>query len=212
MPTKAGRFPVVLVAHEIFGVNLQIQDACRRLADIGYLAAAPDLFARQGNVASFRTADELISGLVSQVPDAQALSDLDQTAAWVASMGKGDMSRLQMTGFSWGGRLTWLYAAHSTQLRSAVVWYGKLVGETTALQPRQPVDVAGGLNCPVLGMYGAKDPGIPVDTVERMQKAAQEAGKRVEVAMYPEAGHGFNAECNPGYNAIVAQDAWDRIP
>ncbi len=211
MPAEGGPFPVVLVVQEIFGVHEHIKDLCRRLAKVGYLAVAPELYARQGDVSKMTDFKEIITKVVSKVPDAQVMSDLDATVAWAKKSGKGDTAKLAVTGFCWGGRIVWLYAAHNPNLKAGAAWYGRLVGETDKLHPKYPVDVAADLKAPVLGLYGGKDRGISAESVERMRKALKDAGKPSEIIVYPDADHGFNADYRPSYNKEAAEDAWKRM-
>ncbi len=213
---KAGKsFPVVLVVQEIFGVHEHIKDLCRRLAQQGYLAIAPELYARQGDVSKLTNIDD-IRKIVGQVPDTQVLSDLDAAAAYAKKNEKGDLARLAITGFCWGGRITWLYAAHSTQLKTGVAWYGRLVGDKDPLHPQHPVDVAAQLKAPVLGLYGGQDQGIPQDSVEKMRaalktKGASKSAEKSEIHVYPEAGHAFLADYRPSYRQPDAEDGWKRL-
>jgi carboxymethylenebutenolidase len=211
MPAKAGVFPVVLVVQEIFGVHEHIRDLCRRLAKEGYMAIAPELYVRQGSVADIPDIKEIISKVVSKVPDAQVLSDLDATVAYAKATGRGDTARLGITGFCWGGRIVWLYAAHSAELKAGVAWYGKLVGDSSPNTPRHPIDVVGELKAPVLGLYGGADQGIPVDTVERMRTACADAKKSCEFVVYPDTPHAFNADYRPSYRPEAAKDGWARM-
>jgi carboxymethylenebutenolidase len=211
MPSSGGPFPVVLVVQEIFGVNEHIRDVCRRLAKIGYLALAPQLYARQGDVSGMTDYQEIFSKVVSKVPDSQVMADLDAATAFAAAGGQGDTSRLGLTGFCWGGRIAWLYAAHSDRLRAAVAWYGRLAGNTDLLHPRNPADVAAELKCAVLGLYGARDQSIPLETVEQMRAAIRAAGRNAEIIAYPEAGHAFHADYRPSYDKNSAQDGWERL-
>ena len=206
-PAAGGPFPVVLVVQEIFGVHPHIQDICRRFAAQGYLAIAPELYARQGDVSAMTDHGEIREKVVSKVPDAQVMSDLDSAVAWAEAGGTGDATRLAITGFCWGGRIAWLYAAHSPRPRAAAAWYGRVESAPTALQPRSPLDVAAELHCPVLGLYCAKDAGIPVESLERMRAAAP----RAEIVIYPDAGHGFFADYRPSYHPAAAQDGWRRL-
>jgi carboxymethylenebutenolidase len=210
MPSRGGPFPVVLVVQEIFGVNEYIQDVCRRLAKLGYLAVAPELYWRQGDVSKMTDHREIIEKVVSQVPDAQVMSDLD-AAADFTDTGRGDPSRIGLTGFCWGGRIAWLYATHSSRLKAAVAWYGRLAGATEPIHPAHPVDGAARLRCPVLGLYGALDPSIPVEQVERMRAAVGAAHKNAEIVLYPEAGHAFHSDYRPNYNEDAARDGWARM-
>lgn len=205
-----GPLPVVLVVQEIFGVHEHIRDLCRRLAKAGYLAVAPELYFRQGDPSKVASIGELLSGLVSKVPDSQVQADLDATLAWAGGHG-GDVKRAAVTGFCWGGRQTWLYAAHNPALKAGAAWYGRLQGEAGANTPRQPLDVVAQLHAPVLGLYGGLDKGIPLESVDKMKAALRAAGKPSEIVVYPEADHGFNADYRPTYNAAAAADAWRRM-
>ena len=211
MPANGGTFPVILVVQEIFGVHEHIRDVCRRLAKQGYLAIAPELYVRQGSVAEMANVQDIISKVVSKVPDAQVMSDLDATVAYAKASGHGDTEKLGITGFCWGGRITWLYAAHSAQVKAGVAWYGKLVGESTANTPHHPVDIAAELKAPVLGLYGAADQGIPVETIDRMRAACKAAGKQCEIVVYPDTPHAFNADYRPSYRPDAAKDGWARM-
>lgn len=213
-PASGSGWPVILVVQEIFGVHEYIGDVCRRLAKVGYLAIAPELFARQGDPRQYATVPELIEKLVSRVPDAQVLADLDACVAWAGGHG-GNTARLGITGFCWGGRITWLYAAHNPQLGAGVAWYGRLVGQANELTPKQPIDVAGKLYAPVLGLYGGTDQGIPLDTVNRMREALAEAvspaSRASTIHVYAQAPHAFHADYRPSYRKDEAEDGWRRM-
>ena len=211
-PALGRGFPVVLVVQEIFGVHEHIRDLCRRLAKAGYLAVAPELYARQGDVSKMTDIQEVISKVVSKVPDEQVLSDLDSTAKWAASsQNKGNTAKLGITGFCWGGRIVWLYAAHNQKLKAGAAWYGRLTGPTEELHPRNPLDVVSSIETPVIGFYGGQDQGIPLDTVEKMRAALKAEGNPSEIIVYPDAGHAFNADYRPSYRKADAQDAWKRM-
>jgi carboxymethylenebutenolidase len=208
---KAGA-PVVLVVSEIFGVHEYIADVARRFAQAGYFAIAPELFVRQGDAQSYGEIAKLIAEVVSKVPDEQVMRDLDACAAWARGQG-ADASKLAVTGFCWGGRITWLYAAHNPALKAGVAWYGRVVGQANPLQPRHPVDVAAALHSPVLGLYGEKDSGIPLDGVERMKAAlagGSAAAKKSEFVLYPGAPHAFHADYRPSFVKEAAEDGWKR--
>jgi carboxymethylenebutenolidase len=211
MPAQGGPFPTVLVVQEIFGVHEHIKDLCRRLAKAGYFAIAPELYARQGNPAEISDIQELIKTIVSKVPDSQVMSDLDSAVAYAKSSGKADTARLAVTGFCWGGGIVWRYAAHNPALKAGVAWYGPIDRPRTELQPKYPIDLAGDLKAPVLGLYGAADTGIPVESVERMQAACKAAGKTCEIKIYPDTPHGFNADYRPSYRAEAAKDGWAKM-
>jgi carboxymethylenebutenolidase len=212
-PAQAqGPLPVVLVLSEIFGVHEHMADVARRFARQGYLAIAPELFVRQGDAKAYSDIPKLFAEVIAKVPDAQVLADLDATVAWAAEHG-GDASRLGVTGFCWGGRMTWMYTAHNPKVRAGVAWYGRLVGGKTPLTPAHPVDVAGRLNAPVLGLYGAADTGIPLATVDQMKTALAQgngAAKASEFVVYPEGPHAFHADYRPSYRPEMAQDGWKR--
>jgi carboxymethylenebutenolidase len=209
MPAEGGPFPIVLVVQEIFGVHEHIKDICRRLAKEGYMAIAPELFARQGDVSGL-SINEILP-IVAKVADQQVLSDLDAAVAYAAASGKADTNRLAITGFCWGGRIAWLYAAHNPNLKAAVAWYGRLVGQQSETTSRHPIDIASELKAPVLGLYGAADQGIPVETVERMRSACEAAGKTCEIIIYPDAPHAFHADYRPSYRPEPAKDGWSRM-
>jgi carboxymethylenebutenolidase len=210
MPSQGRSFPVVLVVQEIFGVHDHIKDVCRRLAKLGYMAVAPELYARQGDVSKLSDIDE-IRKIVSTVPDAQVMADLDAAVQWVKAAGEGNVEKLSITGFCWGGRIVWLYAAHSAQLKAAVAWYGRLVGKPSELQPKHPIDVAASLKVPVLGLYGGNDQGIPLDTVEQMRTALKAANSPSEIVVYPDTPHAFYADYRPSYRKEPAEDGWSRL-
>jgi carboxymethylenebutenolidase len=211
MPQSGSPFPTVLVVQEIFGVHEHIKDVCRRFAKLGYLAIAPEMYARQGDVSQLKDIQEIISKVVSKVPDAQVMSDLDAAVAWAKKTGHGNTAKLGITGFCWGGRIVWLYAAHNPDLKAGVAWYGRLVGQTNELQPKYPLDLVKELKAPVLGLYGGADQGIPNDTVEKMQKALKDAKKPSEIVLYPDTPHGFHADYRPSYRKEKAEDGWKRL-
>ncbi|OAI39273.1 carboxymethylenebutenolidase [Planctomycetaceae bacterium SCGC AG-212-D15] len=211
MPDKGGPFPVVLVVQEIFGVHEHIKDVCRRFAKLGYMAIAPELYARQGDVSKIKDIKEIISQVVSKVPDAQVMSDLDATVAWSKKSGKGDTAKLGITGFCWGGRIVWLYSAHNPNLKAGVAWYGRLVGTADELHPKNPMDLVGALKAPVLGLYGEADTGIPKESVEKMRQALKDAKKPAEIVLYPDTPHAFFADYRPSYRKENAEDGWKRL-
>ncbi|MGQ7744875.1 dienelactone hydrolase family protein [Pectobacterium brasiliense] len=202
--------PIILVVQEIFGVHQHIQDVCRRLAKQGYMAIAPELYFRQGDPSHYNDIQQILTELVYKVPDTQVLSDLDHTANWAIKQG-GDASKLAITGFCWGGRITWLYAAHNPQLKAAVAWYGKFIGEKTLNSPKHPVDIATELEAPVLGLYGAKDGSIPLEQVDIMRQALRAANAEADIIVYPDAGHAFHADYRPSYHEESARDGWQRM-
>ena len=212
MPEGKSNLPVVLVISEIFGVHEHIADVARRFAKQGYLAIAPELFVRQGDAQSYGEIAKLIADVISKVPDAQVMGDLDASVAWAAENG-GQPSKLAVTGFCWGGRITWLYGAHNPSVKAAVAWYGRLVGASNELTPKNPIDLTGSLHAPVLGLYGGQDGGIPLDSVEKMKgalAAGSAAARRSEFVVYPDAPHAFNADYRPSYRKDAAEDGWKR--
>lgn len=212
-PKGAGKPPVILVVPEIFGVHEYIRDVCRRLAKVGYCAIAPELFARQGDPRKIASIPEIMERITSKTPDAQVLGDLDACLVWAEAQG-ADIGRLGMTGFCWGGRIVWLYAAKNPKLRAGVAWYGRLTGEVTEHTPKHPIDLAGQLKAPVLGLYGGQDPGIPADTIAAMGKALQAGNptsKASTIHVYPDAPHAFHADYRPSYRQAAAEDGWERM-
>lgn len=207
-PADGKNLPVVVLIHEIWSVHEYFKDLCRRLAKLGYLAVSPDLYARQGTVGDLPI--EKIREVVARVPDEQVMSDLDATVKWVGANG-GDVNRLGVTGFCWGGRITWLYCAHSSTPKAGVAWYGPVSKPVTELQPKHPVDLAKNLQCPVLGLYGGEDAGIPIDTVDRMKEAIADAKKPSEIAVFPGMPHAFHADYRPSYRKEAAEEGWRRM-
>ncbi len=212
MPAGRQNLPVVLVISEIFGVHEYIADTCRRLARAGYLAIAPDLFVRQGDPMAYAEMAKLMSEVIAKVPDAQVMGDLDAAVQWAGTQG-GDVKKLAITGFCWGGRITWLYAAHAP-LKAGVAWYGRLQGNKNDLQPSYPLELVGQLKAPVLGLYGGKDTGIPLESVEAMKaalKSGSAAARASEFVIFPDAPHAFHADYRPSYREQAAQDGWTRM-
>jgi carboxymethylenebutenolidase len=210
MPATGGPFPTILVVHEIFGVHEHIKDICRRLAKLGYFAVAPLLYSREGDVSGLSDVASILK-VVTKVPDKQVASDLDATVAWAKSTGMADAAKLGITGFCWGGRQVWLYAAHNPALKAGVAWYGPLQLPPNDLRPKNPIDVVNQINAPVLGLYGGADEGIPVAQIEQMRAALKAAGKRSEIVIYPHTPHGFNADYRPSYRPQAAKDGWKRM-
>lgn len=211
-PAIAERAPLILVIQEIFGLHEHIKDVCRRLAHEGYMAVGLELYQRQGDASEYADINELLSDIVAKVSDEQVLADLDASVEWAAANG-GDVSRIGITGFCWGGRLVWMYAAHNPACKAGVAWYGKLANGHSPLQKEHPIDLAGRLHAPVLGLYGAQDASIPLEDVRRMEAALQEgseAARASRIEVYPESGHAFYADYRPSYNAADARDAWTK--
>jgi carboxymethylenebutenolidase len=215
-PAGKTDLPVILVVQEIFGVHEHIADVARRFAKAGYLAIAPELYARQGDPSSYNEIAKLQAEIVSKVPDAQVMGDLDACVAWAGANG-GNTAKVGITGFCWGGRITWLYAAHSKNVKAGVAWYGRLVGNSNAMTPKHPVELAGEIKAPVLGLYGGADTGIPVDTVEKMKVAlaaaassGNQAAKAAEFVLYPDTPHAFHADYRASYREAAAKDGWAK--
>jgi carboxymethylenebutenolidase len=213
MPAAGGNFPVVLVVQEIFGVHEHIKDVCRRLAKLGYFAITAELYYRQGDVTKFTDNQEIFAKVVNHVPDSQVMSDLDSAVVYAESTGRADTSRLGVTGFCWGGRITWTYCVHNPKVQAGVAWYGRLVAPSKApLQPAYPVELAPHLKVPVLGLYGAEDASIPVAHVEQMRAALKGAGNTAsEIVVYDGAPHAFYADYRPSYRKEAAEDGWKRM-
>lgn len=214
-PVGKTQLPVILVVQEIFGVHAYIADTCRRLAQAGYLAIAPDLYARQGDASKYTDVSKLLAEVVAKVPDAQVMGDLDGALQWAGANG-GNLKKVGVTGFCWGGRITWLYAAHSKQVKAGVAWYGRLVGTASALTPQHPMQLAAQLRAPVLGLYGGQDGGIPLTTVNEMKDALAAAPKNPaaqasQFVVYPQAPHAFHADYRPSYRKEAAEDGWKQL-
>ena len=210
MPDTGGPFPAILVVQEVFGVHEHIKDICRRFAKAGYFAVAPALYAREGDVVGMSDTKQIMQ-VVAKVPEPQVASDLDATAAWAKSTGKADTSKLGITGFCWGGRQVWLYAAHNPDVKAGVSWYGVLQRPKTAMTPDNPIDLVNRINAPVLGLYGGADPGIPIAQIDALRAALKAAGKPSEIIVYPDTPHGFNADYRPSYRPQQAKDGWKRM-
>ncbi len=210
MPAGKTNVPVVLVVSEIFGVHEYIADVCLRLAKEGYMAIAPELFARYGDPRKIANVADIMSGVIAKVPDAGVMADFDACVAWASKNG-GDASKLAITGFCWGGRQTWLYAAHNPAVKAGVAWYGRLDGEVNDRTPKYPLDIAAQLKVPVLGLYGGADQGIPLDDVEAMREAVKKGGSKSELHVYPGAPHAFHADYRPTFKKDAAEDGWKRL-
>jgi len=212
-PEGKKNLPTLIVVQEIFGVHEYIQDVCRRLAHRGYLAIAPELYARQGDPSKYTEIPRLLAEVVSKVPDEQVIADLDATAAWAAANG-GNPDRLGILGFCWGGRQVWLYAAHNPRLKAGAAWYGQLAGEPTELKPKSALGIVNDLKAPVLGAYGGKDAGISQADVDRMRvelAKGSAAAKASRIDIYPDAPHAFHADYRPSYRKSEAEQAWTRM-
>ena len=209
-PAGAGPFPVLLVIEEIFGVHEYIKDVCRRLARLGYLAVAPELYARIGDLSKMTDPQQIFRDVILKTPDATMLSDLDSTVAW-AGTHAGDVGRLGVMGFCRGGRDTWLYAEHNPHLRAAVAFYGPVAGATSPIQPKTPLDLAAGLKCPLLGLYGGADESIKIADVNQAAARAQAAGQTVQIQVFPGAPHGFHADYRATYHKDAADAAWSHM-
>lgn len=210
MPATGGPFPVVLVVQEIFGVHEYIKDVCRRLAKEGYMATAAELFARHADVKALNNMDAARAAM-GKVPDQEVMADLDATVDWAKATGRGDTSKLAITGFCWGGRIAWLYTAHNPNVDAAVAWYGRLEGSPSPLNPSHPIDHVAKMRGAVLGLYGEADQGIPMASVEKMRAALKAAGKSDQIVTYKDAGHAFHADYRPSYRKEAAEDGWRRM-
>jgi carboxymethylenebutenolidase len=211
-PKGKTHLPVIIVIHEAFGVHEHIADVCRRFAKLGYLAIAPDLFVREGDPMALPTIQQISQQILNKVPDEQALADLDVTVAWAGEHG-GDLNRLGVNGFCWGGRIAWLYAEHNPRLKAAVAWYGRVIGDRTATTPTNPLDRVADLHAPVLGLYGLQDQSIPQDSLEQMKQAiaqGPQVARGSQFVVYDDAGHAFFADYRPSYKKADAEDGWRR--
>lgn len=213
MPATGQAFGTILVVQEIFGVHAHIADLCRRFAKSGYYAIAPDLYFRQGDAKAVSDMQALLRDIVSKVPDEQVMGDLDATVAFAKGEGKADTAKLGITGFCWGGRIVWLYAAYSSALKAGVAWYGRVVGDATPLTPKHPIDIVKDLKAPVLGLYGGADTGISNESVDKMRaalKTGSPAAQKSQIDTYPDTPHGFNADYRPSFRKEQAEDGWKK--
>ena len=209
-PAGGANLPTILVVSEIFGVHEHIADICRRLAKLGYLAIAPELFARYGDPRQMSNIQDILGGIIAKVPDHEVIADLDACAAWAAKSG-GDAQRLGITGFCWGGRITWMYSAHNPMVKAGVAWYGRIDGELNDRTPRWPLEIIDDLKAPVLGLYGGKDQGIPLDDINLMADDLKAADSPSRIHIYPDAGHAFHADYRSSYRKEAAEDGWRRM-
>ena len=209
MPAEGADLPLILVVHEIFGVHEHIRDVCRRLAKLGYMAVAPELYARQGDVAKLADMKDILA-IVDKVPDRQVMHDLDDTMSWSRKHG-ANVTQLGITGFCWGGRIVWLYCDHNPMVAAGVAWYGRLEGEATELRPKSVLDTVPLLKVPVLGLYGGADAGIPPESIEKMRAALNTANSKSKLVVYPGTPHAFFADYRPSYRKEAAQDAWSKM-
>ena len=204
MPAGAGKFPVLLVVQEIFGVHEHIKDMCRRYAKLGYYAIAPELYARQGDVSKMNDIGAILSTVVAKVPDAQVNTDLDATVAFAQASGNADAARLGLVGYCWGGRAAWVYANHNPRLKAAVSYYGLLDGMKSAIKPQDPVDFAASLKVPVLGLYAGIDGLVKPAVIDQMRAGIVKSGSGSEIVVFPNVNHGFNADYRPTYDKTAA--------
>jgi carboxymethylenebutenolidase len=208
-PAKGTSFPIILVNEEIFGVHEYIQDVCRRFAKLGYLAVAPEIYFRNPDFPTMTDSQQIMRDVIFKTPDAQIWSDLDATLAW-AEHNHGDAHQIGEIGFCFGGRITWLYAAHNPNLKAAVAFYGPIKNPTSDIKPTTALDIADKIHCPLLGLYGGQDQSIPADLIHQAEAKAKAAGKTVEIVIYPDSPHGFHADYRPSYHEADAKDAWNR--
>jgi carboxymethylenebutenolidase len=210
----SGPLPTVIVCSEIFGVHEHIADVARRFAKQGYLAIAPEFFTRAGDPTSLGTIAEVLKQIVGKTPDAQVMTDIRASLAWATKNG-GDPARVGVTGFCWGGRITWLACANIAEVKAGVAWYGRLVGQSSENFPAHPIDLAAELKAPVLGLYGGKDEGIGLDTVDKMKQALaaaknNPAAQASQFVIYPDAPHAFHADYRASYREAAAKDGWSK--
>jgi carboxymethylenebutenolidase len=210
MPKGAGPFPVVLVVQEIFGIHEYIQDVCRRLAKQGYLAIAPSLYSREGDVTQLKDMKDVMA-VVAKVPQQQVWSDLDATVKWAADSKKGDVSKLAITGFCWGGNVVWTYSSHNPKVKAAVAWYGPLSSTRGPAPAKSPLELIPEIKTPVLGLYAGKDKGISLEDVEKAKTALTQAKSPSQIVVYPEVEHGFHADYRPSFNEAAAKDGWSKL-
>ena len=209
-PATAGKYPVVLVIPEVFGMHEHIKDVTRRFARENFLSITFEPYAREGGVLHLPDI-ESVRKVVDRVPDARVMGDLDALVAYAKKHPAGQVDRIGVTGFCRGGMYTLLFSAHSREMKAAVPWYGQLrPAKTPGIRAAGPLDVAAQINSPVLGLYGEVDLGIPVADVKEMEATLKAAGKTAEFVIYPGAPHAFFADYRPSYREGAAKDAWGR--
>ncbi|HEX8232403.1 MAG TPA: dienelactone hydrolase family protein [Caulobacteraceae bacterium] len=214
-PKGRGRHPVVLVVSEVFGVHEYIRDVCRRLAKLGYVAVAPAFFFRAGDPAPLTDFAE-VRKIVETATHEQVMDDIAATLRWAEGQKFADARRIAITGFCWGGAVVWMAAARFPQIKAGAAWYGKLThpapdGFLGKEERPWPVDVAGELKAPVLGLYAGEDKGIPPSDIEAMRTALKAAGRRDEIVVYPGVQHGFHADYRDSYDKAAAESGWARM-
>lgn len=207
-PAKPGRYPVILVIHEAFGVHEHIQDVCRRYAHAGYVAVAPELFVRHGNTAGYTDVNQIFQNIISRVSDEQVNQDLDATLTYARKQLNGHKTLAGAVGYCWGGRAVWEYAYHNPKLTAGLAYYGRVEGMVSDERPLDPVDFGSELKVPVLGLYAEKDTGISLESVARMQAELKKSSSGSEIVVLPGVGHAFNADYRANYNKAAADKAW----
>ena len=216
-PDAKGRFPVVVVICEVFGIHEYIRDTCRRLAKLGYVAIAPDFFVRAGDpsvISDFNA----IRKIVAAASDGQVTGDLAATLKFLKGQKYADMGHAAITGFCWGGAVVWQACERFKEFKAGTAWYGRLSrpAKTTEFlgepERKWPLEMVKDLHAPVLGLYAGKDQGIPVADVETMRTALAAAHKTgSELIVYPDSQHGFHADYRTSYDARAAADGWSRM-
>lgn len=207
-PAAKGKHPVIFVNSEVFGVHEWVKDICRRLAKAGYVALAPDLFVRAGDPS--KTTDmKVVMDIVKAQPEAQVLGDTAASLKYLAAQPFTDMKKLGVTGFCWGGGATWRDCETFPEFKAGVAWYGPLKAGPYPRTP--PFDAVKDLKCPVLGLYGGQDKGIPQKDIDDTLAAAKAAGKSAEIVVYPDSQHGFLADYRPQYDPKASADAWPKM-
>ena len=208
-PAAAGKYPVIVVVSEIWGVHEYIKDVCRRFAKAGYYAIAPELFQREGGVAHLPNIQEILK-VVFNVPRKQILQDLRATADHARQQPAARSDRVGATGFCWGGSTTIQFAADYKDLKAAVVWYGPAARPYKDDPPKTGFDVAQEIKCPLLGLFGEEDQSPPPADVRKFEDLLKRGNPNVEIVIYPKAGHAFHADYRPNYRPEAAKDGWVR--
>jgi carboxymethylenebutenolidase len=201
-PAGGARLPAVLVIQEAFGLNAHIKDVAKRVAAEGYVALAPDLYWRGGKGRSVGY-DELPAAIamMQSLKEPEVVADVGSAIAYLGKQPFVRGDRIGITGFCMGGRVSYLVACElPDKIKAAVPFYGGGI----------PVDKTARLQAPVLAFFGEEDSFIPLEVVEQLKAAARQHGKRVEVVVYPKAGHGFFCNERGSYQPDAARDAWER--
>ena len=196
-PSGKGPFPGLIVIHEWWGLDDWVKEQASKLADQGYMALAVDLY-RGKSTSNPEEAHELMRGM----PEDRAKRDLRAAYQFLSQQKNVKKSRIGSIGWCMGGGLSLDVALMEPRLAADVIHYGHLATDSDTLKQ---------INAPILGIFGGKDRGIPVEDVKKFEQTLKGMGKKIEVIIYPDAGHAFENPANKaGYRPDDAADAWKK--